>query len=262
MRSDGRVLLYGQATVVALAVVFGNWMLSITCPDVHIDAGVASVFFSVLGIVYAILIGFAVYMVSNDFNEMRRCVFGEVNQLQNAWDYLSFVDNQEDVVTTVAEALKQHIAFILFREWPIMCSDEAVDISTPASMKSLMRAVNAIRITNHSDSVALEKLIDCVASAERYRVDRLVASRQRLPNLVYHLVVLLSVITVFIFSFLAIESLWINLALNGVNGFAIALVCLIIRDLDNPFRGAWRIDAIPFATLLDDWEKQRPEASR
>jgi hypothetical protein len=233
-------------------------MLAMTCPDVHVDSGVAAVFFAVLGIVYAILIGFAIYMVSNDFNEMRRCVFGEVNQLQNAWDYLTFVDNQEDVVTSVAEALKRHIAFILLQEWPIMVSDDTVDISTPVSMKSLMRAINTIQITNHSDSVALEKLMDCVASAERYRVDRLVASRQRLPSLVYHLVVLLSVIIVVIFSFLAIESLWVNLALNGVNGFAIALVCLIIRDLDNPFRGAWRIEPRPFAALREDWEKQRP----
>ena len=56
-------------------------------------------------------------------------------------------------IVIVAEALKQHMAFILFRKWSIICFDDTVEISTPGSMKSLIGAVNTIQITNHSDPV-------------------------------------------------------------------------------------------------------------
>lgn len=253
--SDGRILLYGQAALCAAAVMVLNWSLATACPDVHIDSGVAGVFFAVIGIVYAILIGFAIYMVSTDFNELRRSTWSEVSQLQNAWDYLSFLDNQHDVVLGIKSALQSYLDSIVANEWPAMSKLTDTDTNTPESLKSVMRAVNAIRVTNPSDSVALEKIMECIASADRLRVDRLVASRYRLPALVYHLVVILSLIIVSVFSFLAIDAVGVNLALNGVNGFAIALVCLIIRDLDNPFRGAWKIEPIPFVRLQEHWAK-------
>lgn len=257
VKIDSRVMLYAQASLAAMVVVGLNWMLAKGLPHVHIDSGAASAFFAVLGIVYAILIGFAIYMVASDYGDMRRCVYGEVNQLQNAWEYLSFVDDQPENVALIQESLTRYVEFILSQEWPLMGSVTELEIATPASLKSLMKAVNAIRITNQSDSVSLEKIMECLAAAERHRVDRLVASQQRLPSLVYHLVVLLSVIIVIIFSFLDIEDLGVNLALNGVNGFAIALLCLIIRDIDNPFRGAWTIEPTPFRSLLRDWRGRR-----
>lgn len=251
-----RSLLYIQALACAGAVVILNVVLATAWPHVHVESGVAGVFFAVLGIVYAILIGFAIFIVSEDFNDLRRAIWSEVAQLQNAWDYLGFVDNQDEVVADVKRSWVTYLDTIIDGEWRSMSAMSDADTSTPETLRSVMRAVNTIRVTNASDGVALEKIMECLANADRLRSERLVSSRYRLPALVYHLVVILSVVIVTVFSFLEIDNVGVNLALNGVNGFAIALVCLVIRDLDNPFRGAWRIEPTPFLQLRDHWRKQ------
>ncbi len=233
--------------VVSLMVLF-NYFLAfhqvLTIPE-H----VLNTFFNLFGVLYAIIIGFAIYLVLDDYEEIKHYMQDEVNEIQDLRDYLMYVDNQEDLVKEIRGKIKVYVEMIVKKDWPAMCGSKKINMDTPPEAYDIMKSINKIRVTDPSDSIALEKLMECLAKATDYRSDRLIASRERLPALIRHVIVILSLFLVITFSFIPIQDLRINLGLNALNSFGISLIYFVITDLDYPFGGVWRITSEEFEDL-------------
>lgn len=49
------------------------------------------------GCTYAIIVGFAMFLVSENFGNFKRRVHAEIDDLQDLRDYLVYVDNQDPI---------------------------------------------------------------------------------------------------------------------------------------------------------------------
>lgn len=230
--------------------ILGLGYLLITYPLWRIEGAILEVFFGVFGVMYAIVAGFIILVLLENYNAIKAHIWAEVNTLQDLRDYLVYVDNQDDVVDEIKEAIKSYVESVIQQEWTEMVSASQVDMDTSAEIYEVMKRINKIEVTNRSDAVALGKLIDTVGEITTHRTNRLYSSGEKLPVLLKLFIIILSVLVVFIFTLLPIQEAIIRFLLNGVNIFAVVYIYIIIWDLNRPFKGVWGIDNEPYRDLL------------
>lgn len=235
--------------LVVLCILAFNYLLALH-PTLTLNVNLLEIFFNLFGILYAIIIGFAIYVVLNNYNEIKYYMSNEINELQDLRDYLMYVDGQEETKKGIKKNIKRYVESVIHQEWTAMSLGKEVDIDTPAELYDVMVAVNKIEPANASDNVALDKLIGSISAITTYRTNRLNASIEKLPPLLRHLILILSVFIVFTFTLIPIDNFWVNMGLNGLNSFGIALIYFVIIDLDYPFGGVWCITPKPFEDFL------------
>ncbi len=247
--------VYLKTIFVVILILILNYFLTLY-PLVTIKIETLEIFFNLFGVIYAIIVGFAIYVVLNNYNEIKQYMNCEINELQDLRDYLLYVDEQEEVKKTILEKIKQYAQSVVQKEWVAMSEYKEVDFDTPPEIYEIIKNVNKIKPANESDSIALSRLIETLSHITTYRTNRLTASVDKLPSLLKHLILMLSGVIVFAFTMLPMENIWVNMSLNAVNAFGIALIYFVILDLDYPFSGVWSLQPKPFEDFLKRLESK------
>jgi len=230
--------------------VLGLSYLIITYPLWHIDDNTLEIFFSIFSLVYAIVAGFVIMVLLENYNAINAHIWAEVNALQDLRDYLIYVDNQDGIVEEIKGTIKRYAKSIIDTEWPEMIGSSKLDMDTSTEIYDIMKSINKIEVTNRSDAVALSKLIDTVGHITTHRTNRLASSSEKLPFLLVLFIILSSVLVVFIFTLLPIQDMFIKFLLNGINIFAVIFIYVIIWDLNHPFKGTWSVKNEPYQDFL------------
>jgi hypothetical protein len=238
-------------TVLLTLAVLGLSCLWTIWQPLKIDMDIMHTFFEVFGVTYAIIVGFALYLVSESFDAFRRTVNAEVDDLQDLRDYLVYVDRQDELVEEIKGKIRKYVEHVLDKEWPAMAAGQHVEMDTPAVVYDIMRSINKIRRTNDSDLVALEKLISTMASITTHRMERLNAAQERLPGPFRQLILILSGFLILTFSMMPRPVLTERLLLGGLVTLTSVLIILVIFDMADPFRGLWQVEPGLFRTLLE-----------
>ncbi len=240
---------YIKPILVTLALLGLSCLWTVWQP-VTIDLHVLHSFFEIFGVTYAIIVGFALFMVSENYNSFKRRLHAEVDDLQDLRDYLMYVDGQDELVREIKANIRKYVEHVLNVEWPAMMGRNHVEMDTPEEMYAVMRSVNKIQRTNESDLIALERLIATIASITTHRMERLHAAHEKLPSPFRYLVMTLSVFLLFAFSLMPIPSLGERLLLGSLVTVSSILIVHVILDIADPFTGFWRVEPDSLRTLL------------
>ena len=227
-----------RTIVIAGLGILGLSYLLISFPLWHVEESILEVFFGVFGVIYAIVAGFIMLVLLENYSAIKAHIWAEVNALQDLRDYLVYVDNQNDVVDGIKGSIKIYVESVIQKEWPAMTGSGKVDVDTSVEIYEVMKGINKIEVTNRSDAIAQGKLIDTVGDITTHRTNRLCSSSEKLPFLLMLFLIILSILVVFIFTLLPIEDFATRFLLNGVNIFAVIFIYVVIWDLSNPFKGA------------------------
>ena len=239
-----------RITIIVGLAILGLIYLLVAYPLWQVEDNTLEVFFGVFGVIYAIVAGFIMLVLLENYSAIKAHIWAEVNALQDLRDYLIYVDNQDHRVEEIKGTIKLYVESVIEREWLEMVSSGKTDMDTSAEIYAIMQSINKIEITNRSDAVALGKLIDTVGDITTHRTDRLFSSGEKLPFLLKPFILIMSILVILIFTFLPIDNFTIKLLLNGANVFAVVLIYLVILDLSHPFKGTWSISNEPFVDLL------------
>jgi len=239
-----------HSIIITGLLVLGLNYLLITYPLWHVEESTLEIFFSIFSIIYAIVAGFIIMVLLENYNAINGHIWSEINALQDLRDYLIYVDNQNDIVDEIKENIKMYAESIIEKEWPQMMSSNKVDMDTSAEVYAIMKSINKIEVTNRSDVVALSKLIDTVGNITTHRTNRLYSCGEKLPFLLTLFIIISSILVVFIFTLLPIQDTIIRFLLNGINIFAVVFIYMIIWDLSHPFKGTWSINNEPYRDFL------------
>ena len=103
----GTVLPILVSTLAAMSVAF--W-LNVGNHTASVSRGLApwEEFYSVFGMIYAIVSGFLLVEVLNRFNKLSEVVEAELNAISDVRDFLLYVDGQEDIKRSVKKELQEY----------------------------------------------------------------------------------------------------------------------------------------------------------
>ena len=260
-------------TLVGLAVALGAMFLVRTlvpAEEIQVDLEIWGVFFTVFGLIYAIIVGLLLVDSLNRFYILSSTFHDELNAIQDIRDLLIYVNDNEATKAKIRIALVSYVDTVVELEWDEMAlfergevsfyrrsraKDFTLDSDTSGELYDVMLAVEELEIIDESDQVALSSIIGKLCETTSYRTRRVELAKKGLPPTLRFLILFMSFVIAVGFLFINIPSIWMHTYMIVAVNTAIHLLYMVITDLDTPFQGFWNIDRRPFRALVANMQR-------
>ena len=133
--------------------------------NIEDDVGIWGGFFTVFGVIYAIVAGFLLVEVLGRYSTLSNTIEAELNAVECLRDYLVYLDDdQNSIKSEIRSSLKSYLISVRDEEWPAMSEEDSfVDSDTSDELYAVMRAVKGIVSHADIDGVVLGSLVEKIS---------------------------------------------------------------------------------------------------
>ena len=232
---------------------------------------VAGFIYAVIGVLYAVLLGFTAIIVWEQFDKAQAGVDQEANQLADLYRHAqAFPD---DTRRTLETQLRAYANLVVEKEWPAMAertsNSETWEMYSPETWEmynQLWRTYQQFQPQNDHERIWYAQSLTRLSQLGDQRRLRLLSSRSEgIPAVMWIALLGAGGVTIG-FSFLfGTRSAVAQVLMTSALAMTIAVVLLSIVALEEPFRGITRVDPGAFdqvAYILDVWSRSGVDQSR
>lgn len=255
-----RILWWNTIALVSMHIIREYIIPEAKLEGLVTSSGAWEVFFSVFGIVYAIIISMLIVEALGRFNNLSSVIEQELNAVEDIRDFLIYLQDDDEARPIILSRLSSYIASVVKCEWPEMRKQpkkkkgEEMDSDTSKELKCLMEAVREIRSNEGAGKVAHEAIINKVAEVTTYRTERIRKSGEYITYPLRILIMGLSVVIAGGLILMFVEPYWVNLLMVICSITAMATLYTLILDLNHPFSEGelWEISPLSFEKVRDN----------
>lgn len=250
------VFLLIAATV--LLVVAGTMLVRrwVGVETLKFNNEVAGFIYAVVGVLYAVLLGFTAIIVWEQFDKAQAGVEQEANELADLWrDAQTFPD---DTRRQMESQLRAYARLVVEKEWPAMAERKSSP-ETWAMYNQLWRSYHQFRPQDdHQKIWYQESLMRLNQLGDQRRLRLLSSQSEGIPAVMWVALLGAGAITI-AFSFLfGTRSATAHLLMTSALATTIALVLVSVLALEHPFSGITRVDPGAFeqtSEIFDVWSR-------
>ncbi len=247
---DGLLLLLGTCGTAATCLLLERvWPAVKRRPNNELLAWQLQVF----GGVYAIILGFMLYTVWNDFQAAKGNVGAEANALVNVSRLSAGLPEEQRVV--MKTAARAYAVSMIRTEWPAM-EQSSLPRESHVLIEQMWTTLETVRPDGSTQATLLDHALTELASLTEHRRVREVGVFDRLPAILW--LVLLSgagMVVAWSCCFGAMNR-GVHAALVGSLAFLLTLMLLTIAAIDRPFQGSLRVPVEAFVRAAQTLEGQ------
>jgi hypothetical protein len=198
---------------------------------------------SILGTTYAVILGFMLYAVWNEFGAATLNAELEASSLRNVYRLSSGLPPEQK--KELQSESRAYADAVVNEDWPAMAQGRLPDASH-AINEQMWATLMSVKGSSTSENTAEDHAISELSAMTTSRRTRLVQSTRRLPAILWCVLLVggaLTLLSVNIFNTVSAK-----LHLFQVFSFTllIALVLLAISDVNRPFTGWVHVSSYPF----------------
>jgi hypothetical protein len=238
--------LFVGATV---GLAIGGMLLvrrSVTLSTLESHNQVAGYIYSVVGVVYAVLLAFIAIVVWQQHTQVQSQVEQEANQLGDL--YRNAQVFPEEVRTRLQNQIRAYIRSVVEKEWPAMATGETSPDAW-AAMNQLWRAYQQVEVRNDHERLWYEKSLDQLDQLGDYRRLRMLSNRPAVPALMWVVLLATGIITIGFSFFFGTQNSSAQTLMTAALSATIAFVLFLIWALNHPFLGLVRVEPAAFHQL-------------
>lgn len=245
--------MYGGMIFVSLSVIVA--VLGLYCVHRTIEPAmrkknhdVAGYTFNIVGVVYAVLLGFTVVNVNDRYNAIQK------NLVQESAVMLQLYRNAEvfpqDIKEGIRDQIFKYAKLVYEEEWNRMAlraeSEKAYD-----HLLALWRQYYRVEPKNEREHIWLGESVTKMNSLADARVMRLHNSNDSLGGMMWALLVAGAIITIFFMYFFYVESFATHALLTAFLTGTISFMLFLIGSLDTAFSGNVHIEPKEIKTTME-----------
>jgi len=227
---------------------------------------VAGFLVAIVGVLYAVVLGFVVVNVWSSFDDVQRTSDLEAGDVADAYVFASLLPDPPR--TRVRALLASYAVEVLDGEWPAL----RLGKTDPQARAYLLGAVAALAssppLKNATFGQALraestrQTVVNSVRDVSDNRRLRLVQAQQRLPAALYTALAFgAMMLLAFVFLF-GVEDAVLQLTMTGIVAACIGLLLGVIVAFDSPFQGAIRVSPDAWASVVRNNDFRAVSAAR
>jgi hypothetical protein len=246
-------------------MIGGSVTISMICPlvirrrmsleEIAINNEVAGFKFAVVGVVYAVLLAFAVIVVWDKFAEAERAVVSEAGG--SATLYRLFDALPPDQESALQKKLNGYLEAIIRTEWPSM-EHSASSPAVSAALNEIYDEVIRDTANSQKGSPAIAEIFHQLDDMTHARRIRLHLSTGVVPGVIWFALISSAVLTIIFTFFFGMENLRAQVLMTGILT-AIAFTGLfVIISIDFPFTGPVRIDSSALERVFTEFHARPP----
>lgn len=216
---------------------------------------VAGYTFGIIGVIYAVLLGFIVVEVNNRFNDAERNVLEEAAVLTELYrDADVFAPAERNAVHN---ALKEYTQVVALDEWESMrVAKESVKAQN--AFLAIWQAYYRVKPVDVRQQAWYAESLSKLNELSKQRVLRLFNANQSLGSMMWTLLLVGACITVFFICFFVAESAVVQSLMAAALAGCIAFMLFLVLCLDTTYSGDVRVSATPLHRALEMFEKMSP----
>ena len=205
--------------------------------------------FATVGVIYAVLLAFAVIVVWEKFSEAEKTVVQEAGAA--ATIYLLLPGQQPDAVATRA-AMGDYLRLAIEKDWPMMAKGQGNPEVRRALDKLYLLTVKMTedRSADRAIFVEIFKQLDVMTVARRARLHLSTGVVPPIVRLVLYCGAFLTIAFTFFFG---TRSLSAQVLMTGILSLTVFLGLLVMVSIDHPFTGPVHVGNEPLEKVLEDY---------
>jgi hypothetical protein len=249
------------AVIASLAAALCTWLAHKHLEKVPAHSNTWEIFFSVFGVLYAIVVGLLVVDALTRLRDMSSTIQDEVSTVEDAWESIDYIDDSPEtkpIKNAMKDSLLYYLAEVIKNEFKEMENVKRTKKISRIMSKRLIDVMKEIKKLDMSaNQVAVQALIAKLADLTSHR-----SKRRELALHVFHhplhiLLYCMSIVMMAGFILLPICEYWLHAFVACSVAASLALLHVVIWDLDNPYGGYWAITDEPFLHMQDALSKTR-----
>jgi hypothetical protein len=205
--------------------------------------------FATVGVIYAVLLAFAIIIVWERFADAENAVVQEAGSAATLYRLAQEADPESRAVRA---ALNDYLHLALTQDWPQMARVRASPEVTRALDTLYARELALTRSGSHQQPVLVEMFhqLDNMTQARRARLH---LATGIVPGILWGVLVLGGVLTVGFTFFFGTRNLRAQVLMTGILALIVFMGLFVIVSINHPFTGPVHIDGEPLAAVLEDF---------
>jgi hypothetical protein len=238
--------------IVVIAVVpaaLGLWLVRRLCPPADLRRGhdVVGFTFNVVGVIYAVLLGFALSNIWGQYSQADEATQMEGVRLHTL--YRSSFSLPAPNQMLLRAALTAYARTVVDDEWPLLRRRHDSKLAQ-AALTQLWKDYYAVEPVSEAQKLWLAESITTLNEMARLRGLRLLAAEQSVSWVMWLLLVIGGVMTCAFMCAFGVERYRAHLMMTAAVAGLILLILYVIYALDNPFWGEPHIKPEAFLRFL------------
>ncbi|MER2265192.1 bestrophin-like domain [Methylobacterium oxalidis] len=243
------LLIVGVPTLLAM---FGPILIRrrISFAKLRTNNEVAGFKFATVGVLYAVLLAFAVIVVWEKFSEAERKVAQEAGALAVLYRLSDGLDAASR--EGFRAGLTRYIRASVEEDWPAMERGETAPGARQA-LDAIYAAALATRLGDPRSEVVLAEILNQLDHVTEARRDRLIMASGNVPDVLWLVLASGAVLTISFTFFFGAENLRVQTIMTGMLSVLIFSGLLVIVAIDHPFAGSVRVTPEALDRVLENF---------
>ena len=214
----------------------------------EVNNEVAGFKYAVLGVIYAVLLGFAVIVVWENFRDGDAAVLAEASALSST---LRLADGVGPDASAAIRAAADHYGDVLVREeGPLLARGGLVSVDATNALTALYAAVLTADPKSFKQSDTYQSLLGAINTLSEGRRNRLELAGSTVPDVIWIALFGGALLNVAFTLFFGTRHIWVQMVMSGMLTAVICIALFAIIKLDHPFLGSVRVSMEPIEYVL------------
>lgn len=211
---------------------------------------VAGFKFAVLGVLYAVLLGFVVVVVWEKFRDAEAAVAQEAGDAASLYRLSNGLEPERQQI--VRDHLGSYLRVAIAQDWPSMAQGTISPDGT-AAVNDLYAAIMADRASDGRSIALFSNMLSQLDSLTQARRARLVLARGVVPGVIWGVLLLGAAATVGFTFFFGTHNLRAQALMTGLLAVVVFEGLLVILEVNHPFTGQVAVGYEPLVYVLREF---------
>jgi Protein of unknown function (DUF4239) len=246
----GTVLVALSAAVSCSGLLIFHRLVHVGVRQAHND--LAGFTIAVIGVLYAVLLAFIAIATWESFSRASDIVESESDYAGGI--YFDTHGLPQAKGQPIRDAVARYVSVVINEEWPMQRAGKTPDQGWKP-LRDLNTAIVTIQPQNLGEAMIQAELLHAWNQLYQTRSSRLSAVQGHIPGVVWWIVFLGAAITTSYTYLFGYQKFAMHMAMTGTLAATLALVVVLILDLDWPFRGQISVTPQPFIMTQQSWSQ-------
>lgn len=243
-------LLYiGGSVVISL---LGLWLVRKSAPYEILEGHkeIAGFIYGILGTIYAVILGFSVVFLWEQYHDAETIADREASQLSDLHRLAQALPAGHQGALILS--LENYCKLVVDEEWPLM-DQRRSSAKAHEQLLQIWRNGQALDPGTEREKIIVGKIVDTLPNLNDARRGRLLAARSSLPKPLWFVLIAGAVITIGFSYLFGIRSAIAHNMITIFLAASIGLGLFLIAALEGPFSGSLRLSPEAFTAVLESW---------
>ena len=252
--------VFSSILIVVVSILFWSGILWLIRKKIPIETlkkhhDVAGFTFSIIGILYSVILGYIVVSVHERYNEAIETMHKEATIVADLYrDAAFFPADSRDVIRM---NLRKYVHYVVNEEWNLP-KEKKMHFEAQAILKNLWDSYYNVQLQNEKQKIWYEQSIAKLDSLLEARLNREFNSWERLGAMMWCLLLSGAALTIGFMFFFGLDNIRSHLLMTAAIAGYLSFILYLVFSLDHVFQGPQGIrpDALQQLTVLfDRWDR-------